>query len=101
MVTRLVESALQANEFQDSFDICSRKKQIVIPFGCDKDIEGTSMLLRVANRVEGNNRDNCQLLAYGVHVDEKHVNLEMTILEEKSTAATLRQARCVQLCRGR
>jgi hypothetical protein len=47
------------------------------------------------------------LLAYVEHADEKHVNLEMTILKGKSPVTktlqllTLRRALCVQLCRGR
>lgn len=50
MNNRQFESAYRAGLFEDSLVFLHRKRKAIVGFGCDKDTEGTSMIMRVVNR---------------------------------------------------
>jgi hypothetical protein len=91
MLERVAESVLVSGEFEDSMDFSSLVNKFVVVFGCDKDTEQTSMLMRTANRRNGNSKDNCLTLALYEEAAEVHRNLEKTILRKNGPVERLLQ----------
>jgi hypothetical protein len=82
MLQQLCQSLFLSGDFQQSSEFSRLNEKIVVVFGCDKDTEQTSMLMRTANRTKGNAKEHCMVLALYEDGDESHGNLQKTIYKE-------------------
>jgi hypothetical protein len=83
VVELLVESCVKAGKFEDSI-LFSRLERTLVPvFGCDRSKGDVTMLIRIANRKDGNNKMYCQPLSHIEHALECLENLMRTMYEKK------------------
>jgi len=80
----MIQSLYQSTDFVES-EIFSAytMSQLIFVFGCDKDTEHTSMLLRMANRARSNSSNHVSTLAMYENAMENHENLSKTILKKE------------------
>ena len=84
LLEKQIEGMMVRGDFEKSEDFSSLKETMVVVIGGDKGGSDTSMLMRVANRVGGNTKDNCHVLAQYEDGVENYANLSRTIHEKGS-----------------
>jgi hypothetical protein len=91
MLQQLCQSLFLSGDFQQSSEFSCLNEKIVVVFGCDKDTEQTSMLMRTANRTKGNAKEHCMVLALYEDGDESHGNLQQSIYKKGNPIMNLLQ----------
>ena len=82
----LVANAFVTENFQESNEFCSKEGKLIVVFGCDKGGDATSLLVRIANREDGNAPRFCMPLALYEDGSENYYNLSLSIYNETKPA---------------